>query len=336
MPKISVIIALYNGSKYIADTIESCLWQTEKNWELIIVDDGSTDDSCNIVSKYQKKDSRIQLVRSINQGPHVSRNIGLSKASSKYIKILDHDDLLAPWALQHQLKTARSEKAGVVIGSIERFSDGDEKKIIEKIRSLSPNDRSVIITPKNMIRADANYLATCNEMLFEKEVLTNAGGFCRYLETGEEFNLAVRIYLKSPDTKIVYLENPPVLWKRVMDDSLGSQLRSIKRTGKNWGLLTREQIAREIVDSEITIDDELRRYLFDSLYVGATYAYRDEQKGHAITAYEVWKRADQPMPTLTPEYHDSLHRLFGFENAEKILKSVRKVLHPFKKTTKKK
>ncbi|SEH64548.1 Glycosyl transferase family 2 [Ruminococcus flavefaciens] len=101
---VSIIMPSYNTGKYIADTIESVLAQTYKNWELIIVDDCSTDDTNEVVNKF-KYDDRIKYLKNDhNSGAAVSRNKALREAKGKWIAFLDSDDLWLPHKLMWQLK----------------------------------------------------------------------------------------------------------------------------------------------------------------------------------------------------------------------------------------
>lgn len=93
---ISIIIPLYNAQEYIAETLDSVLFQTYSNWECIVVDDGSTDNSANIVSKYTIRDSRFSYFNQENGGPSKARNYGLSLSKGEYIQFLDADDVLLP------------------------------------------------------------------------------------------------------------------------------------------------------------------------------------------------------------------------------------------------
>lgn len=93
---ISIIIPLYNAEQYIAETLESVLSQTYSDWECIVVDDGSTDNSANIVTEYTKRDSRFSYFKQENGGPSKARNYGLSLSKGEYIQFLDADDVLLP------------------------------------------------------------------------------------------------------------------------------------------------------------------------------------------------------------------------------------------------
>jgi teichuronic acid biosynthesis glycosyltransferase TuaG len=92
---VTIIIPLYNAEKYIEKTIQSVIIQTYRNWELLVVDDCSTDRSTSLVNSFEKKDSRIKLIKSKTNfgGPAYPRNIGIDNAKGEYIAFLDADDL---------------------------------------------------------------------------------------------------------------------------------------------------------------------------------------------------------------------------------------------------
>lgn len=101
---VSIITPSYNCSKYIGETIESIQAQTYKNWELIITDDCSSDNSCEIIEKYASTDSRIKLLRlEKNSGAGVARNKSIEEAKGKYIAFCDSDDRWFPEKLEKQL-----------------------------------------------------------------------------------------------------------------------------------------------------------------------------------------------------------------------------------------
>lgn len=101
---VSIITPSYNCGAYIADTINSVLAQTYPNWEMIIVDDCSTDDTAAVVAEYERKDQRIRFIRNErNSGAAVSRNRALREARGRWVAFLDGDDLWEPFKLQHQI-----------------------------------------------------------------------------------------------------------------------------------------------------------------------------------------------------------------------------------------
>ena len=101
---VSIITPSYRSEKFISQTIESVLSQTYQNWEMIIVDDVSPDNSNKIIGEYCKKDSRIKLIKlEKNSGPAIARNRAIAEANGRYIAFLDADDLWKPEKLEKQL-----------------------------------------------------------------------------------------------------------------------------------------------------------------------------------------------------------------------------------------
>jgi len=101
---ISIVTANYNAEKFIAGTIDSVIRQSYQNWEMIIVDDSSTDNSLSIIEKYLKKDGRIRLIQlKKNSGPAIVRNKAIAEAKGRFIAFLDSDDLWKPEKLKKQL-----------------------------------------------------------------------------------------------------------------------------------------------------------------------------------------------------------------------------------------
>lgn len=112
--KISVIVPIYNIENYVQSCIESILAQTYTNFELLLIDDGSTDNSGNICEEYALKDSRIKVFHKSNGGLTSARNYGLEHASGEWITHIDGDDWIAPNMFEILLKTAVKDKADIV------------------------------------------------------------------------------------------------------------------------------------------------------------------------------------------------------------------------------
>lgn len=119
MNKVSIITCVYNGSKYLEETIKSVIVQTYKNFELLIVDDGSTDNTKEIVDKYISKDTRIKYYYQKHKSSSSARNIGIKNANGRYIAILDSDDIWNSDFLEKQLSFMKSKKALCVCSGYE-------------------------------------------------------------------------------------------------------------------------------------------------------------------------------------------------------------------------
>ncbi|MDY4863597.1 MAG: glycosyltransferase family 2 protein [Collinsella sp.] len=123
MPIVSVIIPSYNAADYIAQTLESVLAQTLTNIEVIVVDDGSTDNTRNIVADFANKDPRLMLVEQANQFAGVARNNGMSKARGKYLYFLDADDYIESNALEELVNAIEQHGADIAIAKSEGFDN---------------------------------------------------------------------------------------------------------------------------------------------------------------------------------------------------------------------
>lgn len=122
--KVSIITPLYNSEQFIGETIESVLRQTHQNWEHIIVDDCSTDDSYNIACRYAQADSRIKLLRNrVNSGVSKSRNEGLTHSTGEYIAFIDSDDLWESNKLQIQLELLNQHNAALAYSAYIRIDE---------------------------------------------------------------------------------------------------------------------------------------------------------------------------------------------------------------------
>lgn len=115
---ISVILPVYNGEKYLAEAIESILNQTYINFEFIIINDGSKDNSLEIIRKYEKQDSRIIIISRENRGLIVTLNEGIENSKGKYIARMDQDDISLPIRFEEQVSVLESDKKIVVCGSL--------------------------------------------------------------------------------------------------------------------------------------------------------------------------------------------------------------------------
>jgi len=142
-PTISVVMTVYNGERFLAESIKSVLNQTFQDFELIIVNDGSTDKTEEIIKDFMKKDKRIVYIRSgKNKGYenlHNIMNIGLKSARGKYIARLDADDICYKNRLEIQHKYLQKHPKIFMLGSSAEVIDKNGKKIDEMIKNLGPS-----------------------------------------------------------------------------------------------------------------------------------------------------------------------------------------------------
>lgn len=116
--KVSIVIPVYNTASYLSKCIESVINQTYKNLEIILVDDGSTDDSSKICDKYGEEDKRIKVIHQKNSGVSVARNNGIKAASGKYITFVDSDDIVDEYYIEYLLNESKNALPVCKIGEL--------------------------------------------------------------------------------------------------------------------------------------------------------------------------------------------------------------------------
>ena len=116
VPAVSVLMPVYNAQRYVAEAVQSILTQTMGDFEFIIIDDGSTDDSTRILRDWAQRDSRIRLVSRPNTGLCVALNEGLAMANGRYIARMDADDISLPQRFALQLEYLKTHEKLVCIG----------------------------------------------------------------------------------------------------------------------------------------------------------------------------------------------------------------------------
>jgi len=184
--KISIITPNYNYANYIGYTIESIIEQDYKNWELIIVDDGSTDNGLAIVKNYIKNDNRIILLENtINLGAAKTRNKAVDIAKGRFIAFLDSDDLWLPIFIEKQLKLIKKDNFTLC------YTGGyliDENS--KEIGSFLPKYNNGFIF-KNMLR---RYEINNQSVMIKREVFRK---FNEDITIGEDYNLFMEIVLNN-------------------------------------------------------------------------------------------------------------------------------------------
>jgi glycosyltransferase involved in cell wall biosynthesis len=165
-PKVSVIMAVYNNELYIKEAVESILQQTYKDFELIIINDGSTDDTLKVFN--QINDERIKIITQKNEGPGSARNKGIKSARGKYVANLDSDDICLPERLEKQVEFLENNPDYVIVGSNGFITDSNGTIIYASSYPLTDDE----------IRAQLPETPFINSaVMFRKEAALKAGGY---------------------------------------------------------------------------------------------------------------------------------------------------------------
>ena len=183
---VSVIIPVYNGSKFVKAAIDSVLGQTYKNIEIIVIDDGSTDDSRKMVESYRQA-GQVKYIYQANRGLSGARNAGIRAASGKYLKFLDCDDFLYPKQIELQVEHLRGKTDLISFTDhLKLFDDGSEKA------------RDTWLDEDNQLaQMIASNFMPVHSVLVESRLVVQAGGFDEELTALEDADLWLRLLLKG-------------------------------------------------------------------------------------------------------------------------------------------
>lgn len=121
---VSIVVPIFNSQKYLKDVVDRIVNQTYKDLEIILVNDGSTDNSSNICKSYQKKDSRVIVINKDNGGLSSARNVGTKIATGEYIAYIDSDDLISKNYIEYLINNLKSSNADLSICGVRTFKDG--------------------------------------------------------------------------------------------------------------------------------------------------------------------------------------------------------------------
>lgn len=233
---ISVIIPCFNSEEYIARAIESVLNQTFRGYEIILVNNNSTDNTINILHEYSQKNPEIiRVFQEYKKGAPAARNKGLSQANGEWIQFLDADDELLPSKLSDQIAVADNSKADIIIGNcyLYKTSKGKTEK---KLRDIETNDvwKGLILSKLGITSAN----------LWRREAVLAAGGWNETRSSSQEYDLLFRV-LKNNDT--ISFCSAPLTIIHVRENSVH------KSIDKNRFI--------DILDNNVKLRIEIKKYL---------------------------------------------------------------------------
>ena len=178
---VTIIIPVYNVAKYLRYTINSILDQTYRNWELLLIDDGSTDLSGNICDSYSY-DKRIRIIHKINEGVSVARNIGINQAKGKYIIFCDSDDIVYPTYIESLLWSITRYNADIAYCDTIQI---DETETAAKC--VEYNQHDIVYTDNEIVNLPDEFYYTVWGKIYKTELISNNSIFFdKDLNRGED------------------------------------------------------------------------------------------------------------------------------------------------------
>lgn len=201
MEKISVVVPIYNVEKYIRKNVDSIINQTYKNLEIILVDDGSKDNSSNICDLYKKKDKRIKVIHKENGGLSSARNAGIEEATGDYVAFVDSDDYIEPNMYEEMYEASQKFSCDIVTCSYKYvYDDGSVKYINSDTENREYDFFSAIKEMNIFSKFD---MSACTK-LFKKELFDNIRFPVGKLS--EDYYVMYLLFEKA--SKIYYIAKP--------------------------------------------------------------------------------------------------------------------------------
>jgi len=231
MPKVSVIIPCYNASATIRETLDSLRCQTFRTFEVIVVNDGSTDDTGTILGIYTKQfNEKLKIITQINKGQAVAKNVGIEHSSGEFIAFLDSDDLWAPDKLEKQYDYMQLNP-GIAMSYTEAYKIDEKGECINTI-SANPAFRGKCF--ENLVLHN-NIVAS--SVMVRRDVLDKVGFFDTELAACENWDLWISISRYYP---INFIEHPLTFY-RVHKDNMS----------KNWTKMYRARL--QVIDKHLSL-----------------------------------------------------------------------------------
>ena len=207
---ISIIIPCYNYGQFLSETLESVFNQTYSNWECIIVDDGSSDNTEKISHFYQNRDKRFSYFKRVHEGRSAARNFGVENAKGKYIQFLDSDDLIKPEKLEKQINFMISEPSIDVLYSDFLFFNSDDGTVIETKHFTKP-----LKDPLREILFEfgqTGFIIPIHSALFRRDIFRNNPIFMNSIECREDWLLWIDLAINK--CRFEFLDEKLVLYRK--------------------------------------------------------------------------------------------------------------------------
>jgi glycosyltransferase involved in cell wall biosynthesis len=252
-PVVSVVVPLYNSARFLSATLDTILSQTFGGFEVLLVDDGSTDDTASVAERYCQSDARVRYLYKSNGGVASARNYGIAQSTGQLIALCDHDDLWSREKLEWQVPEFRDPAVGLVAcGVRNEYRDNWGNVLRASVSGLGERSYSL------MQLLEQNRISACTAV-FRKDILCEVGGFCedRGMHGVDDWHLWIRIACKARLVNVPKVAATHVIW------------------GGNWSLRQHEMLNSTLycLDQVKSLLGENRRSEQAALRHGVATAY---------------------------------------------------------------
>ena len=251
-PLISVVISAYNAEQFLDETLESVLSQTYENWECIIVNDGSTDNTESIAKKWCEKDARFCYFYKENSGVSDTRNLGIKEARGEYIAFLDADDLYMPNFLKVCLENLVEKDVDLVAPKMLEFWNVQNGVIEDE------DKKDYLYSGKEGIALFLHSNRLTMALLCKKSVMDEVGGFTWH-KKAEDLHCWLKVLFAGYK---IYRIDETLLLYRLVENSMSSTDRNCSKEVFEIIYRFKDEILSLDIDLQIYINHWLRKYVF--------------------------------------------------------------------------
>ena len=281
---ISIVLPVYNAARFLRPTVQMVLAQTCGEWELIAVDDGSTDATPALLQAFARQDSRIRVVTQANGGCAAARNTGRNHAATgaEYVIFLDHDDLWEPDALETLLRVARARPEAVaVMGQVAELPDAEADSVFVTLqrKAALPREQAAVEAPDPLLISDPitfadNAIACCagtmGQVLIRRDALAQTGPLNVECVPCDDWELYLRLGLLGAMART---ERNVIWWRSHASNTSKNHKR----------MYNAEMRVRQCLLARAGLTPEQRRQVRDGFQVGKK-RLAAQQRGYAWEA----------------------------------------------------
>ncbi len=268
-PLVTIIVPCYNYGHLLGETLDSIKKQTYKNWECIIVDDGSTDSSSIVSNNYCIKDNRFKYIYQDNRGLSAARNTELKHAKGKYIQLLDADDLISPNKIEMQCQIVEENLTDISITTSEYFYHENYQDRFINNFGLDLIEEKVIIGFDLFKYFLADNRIPVSSPLIRREIIETIGDFDTQLKSLEDWDYWFRILLKNYKFSLDFTSTPQTSI-RISHNSMSRNKTTMTLSRivvYNKLLATNHSlIKRDFKTIRFYIKDNIKQYLYEVDY----------------------------------------------------------------------
>ena len=250
-PLISVVIPAYNAEQFLDETLESVLSQTYENWECIIVNDGSTDNTESIAKKWCERDTRFRYFYKENSGVSDTRNLGIKEARGEYIAFLDADDLYMPNFLEVCLENLVEKDVDLVAPKMLEFWDVRNGVIEDE------DKKDYLYSGKEGIALFLHSNRLTMALLCKKSVMDEVGGFTWH-KKAEDLHCWLKVLFAGYK---IYRLGEYYAYRRMHNNSWSSDERSCAKENFEIVYRFKDEILKLGIDFQYYINHRLREYI---------------------------------------------------------------------------